>query len=323
MVSSGDALQTASRSAEPAIEPWGPTWRQWRQLLRHRDVFLLGVVLPVCVYFVFVGYPVIYTVVLSFRRWDGFSNVISDAGLDNYRALIRDPNFWIALRNTVVWTFGSLVFTNILAFVIAVVLRSRYVYFAGLMRLCFFLPVTMSLVAVGLMFSFMLTPAFGAISIVWQLLGLGDGPDLLGDPGSALYTLIVVFGWSYLGIPMMLYDAGLTQIPEELYEAARLEGANWMQLLLLVTMPLMRPIFVVVTLLAVLEAIRAFDLVLVMTRGGPGHASDTLGYFMWIQTFDERNFGYGAAISVVMLVMSSVFAIFYVRRAGNDALGSK
>ena len=301
--------------------PRSVAWGQWRRLLRHREVFVCGVLLPLLIYVAFVGYPVIYTIVLSFRRWDGFSRVIADVGFDNYRELLEDPNFWIAFRNTVTWTVGSLFFTNVLAFVIAVVLRSRHVYFASLLRMCFFLPVTMSLVAIGLMFSFILTPAFGALSLIWQVLGLGQGPDLLGEPASALYTLIVVFGWSYLGIPLMLYDAGLTQIPEELYEAARLEGASWLQQLVLVTLPLLRPIFMVVTVLAVLEALRAFDLVLVMTRGGPGHASDTLGFFMWIQSFDERHFGYGAAISVVLLLLSSTFAVIYVRHAGRDALG--
>jgi ABC-type sugar transport system permease subunit len=119
----------------------------------------------------------------------------------------------------------------------------------------------------------------------------------------------------------MLFDAGLTQIPQELYESSRLEGANAFQQLRFVTLPMLRPIFMVVTVLAVLEALRAFDLVLVMTRGGPGHASDTLGYFMWVQSFAERRFGYGAAISTVMLLMSSAFAVVYVRRAGRDALG--
>lgn len=296
------------------------TWLQWRRLLQHREVFAFGVMLPLIVYLLFVGYPIVYTIFLSFRQWDGFSATIRYVGLENYRQLAADSDFWLALGNTVKWTGGSLLFANVLAFLLAVILRSRYIYFANVLRVCFFLPVTMSLVAIGLMFSFILTPAFGAVALVAQALGVQE-PDLLGDPNLALWTLIAVFGWSYLGIPLVLFDAGLTQVPEELYEAARLEGASGWQQMMLVTLPMLRPIFMVVTVLAVLEALRAFDLVLVMTRGGPGHASDTLGYFMWIQSFDERRFGYGAAISVVMLLLSSVFALIYVRRAGRDALG--
>ena len=296
---------------------------QWRRLLQHPEVFALGVLLPLGIYLVFVGYPVAYTVYLSFQEWDGFSRVVRYVGLQNYRLLFQDANFWIALVDTLEWVAGTLLFTNVAAFLLAVVLRSRLIFFGRWLRVFFFLPVTMSLVAIGLMFSFILTPAFGALSQIAQWFGFAWHPDLLGDPGTALWTLIVVFGWSYIGVPLVLYDAGLTQIPEELYEAARLEGASSFQQMMLVTLPMLRPIFMVVTVLAVVEAIKAFDLVLVMTRGGPGHASDTLGYFMWIQSFDERRFGYGAAVGVVMLVLASAFAVIYVRRAGRDALGGE
>ncbi len=294
---------------------------QWRELLRRRDVFGFGILLPVAIYVLFVGYPVVYTLYLSFCTWDGFSKVVSFVGLSNYTLLFQDPDFWTALGNTILWTIGTLFFSNVVAFVLAVALRSRLVYFGNFLRILFFLPITMSLVATGLMFSFILTPAFGALWTIAQALGFANGPDLLGEPSTALYTLIVVFGWSYIGIPLMLYDAGLTQIPEELYEAARLDGASPLQQMRLVTFPMLRPIFMVVTVLATIEALRAFDLVLVMTRGGPGHASDTLGYFMWVESFHQRHFGYGAAISIVLLVLSSAFSLAYIRRSGRDALG--
>ena len=295
--------------------------RQWGELLRRKDIFAFGIVLPLAVYVLFVGYPVAYTLYLSFCQWDGFSRVVSYVGFQNYIQLFEDPDFWTALTNTILWTIGTLFFSNVLAFILAVALRSRSIYFGNFLRILFFLPITMSLVATGLMFSFILTPAFGALYEIARMLGFSNGPDLLGEPSTALYTLIVVFGWSYIGIPLMLYDAGLTQIPNELYEAARLDGASAVQQLRLVTLPMLRPIFMVVTVLATIEALRAFDLVLVMTRGGPGHASDTLGYFMWVEFFHQRHFGYGAAISVVLLILSSSFALAYIRRSGRDALG--
>jgi raffinose/stachyose/melibiose transport system permease protein len=284
-------------------------------------VFGLGILFPLAVYMAFVGYPIVYTVYLSFTSWDGLAPVIKSVGLSNYHELLHDPAFWQSLANTIKWTVGTLVFTNVIAFVLAVVLRSRRVFFGTFLRLFFFVPVTMSLVAIGLMFSFILTPAFGGLDVIAKALGFASGPDLLGTPSTALYTLIVVFGWSYLGIPLILFDTGLTQIPQELYESSRLEGATAFQQMRFVTLPLLRPVFMVVTVLAVLEALRAFDLVLVMTRGGPGHASSTLGYYMWSQSFSDQRFGYGAAISTVMLLLSSVFAVIYVRRAGRDALG--
>ena len=194
--------------------------QQWRELLRRKDVFAFGIVLPIAIYVLFVGYPVAYTLYLSFCQWDGFSKVVTYVGLQNYTLLFEDPDFWTALTNTIAWTLGTLFFSNVLAFVLAVALRSRRIYFAKLLRTLFFLPITMSLVATGLMFSFILTPAFGALYEIARMVGFSNGPDLLGEPSTALYTLIVVFGWSYIGIPLMLYDAGLTQIPDELYEAS-------------------------------------------------------------------------------------------------------
>jgi ABC-type sugar transport system permease subunit len=173
------------------------------------------------------------------------------------------------------------------------------------------------------MFSFILNSAFGVITVILQDIGMGNlNVDLLGDSGSAIYTLIFVFGWSYVGIPMMLFDAGLTQIPAELYETARIEGANGLQILRYVTIPILRPIFMVVTILAVIEALRTFDIVLVMTRGGPGTASDVLGYFMYIEAFTENRYGYGAAISTVILLLCGVFALVYLRRVGRDVLNA-
>jgi ABC-type sugar transport system permease subunit len=292
-----------------------------REVRRHPLVFVFGLVLPLGIYIAFVGYPIVYNVWLSFHEWDGISSVAKYVGLENYRTMFHDSNFWLSFKNTVKWTIGTLLFTNVLALVLAVVLRSKRIYFGTFLRLLFFLPVTMSLIAVGLMFSFILTPGFGAIDQIAQWFGYSSGPDLLGQPNTALYTLIAVFGWAYFGIALILFDAGLTQIPQELYESARLDGANSFEQFRFVTLPMLRPISMVVAVLAVLEALRAFDLPYIMTRGGPANATSTLGYSMWIDAFDEQQFGYGAAIGTVMLILSAFFAIVYVRRAGRDALG--
>ena len=179
----------------------------------------------------------------------------------------------------------------------------------------------MSLVAVGLMFSFIVSPAFGVFNVLFGYIGIGDpNVDLLGNPNSALYTLIAIFGWSYIGIAIILFHAAIRQIPEELYEAVRLDGERPPDVAPVITLPMLRPIFMVVTMLSVLEALRAFDLISVMTRGGPGNASQVLGFLMYRSAFNEQRVGYGAAISTVMLALSAVFAIVYLRRVGRSAL---
>jgi raffinose/stachyose/melibiose transport system permease protein len=294
----------------------------WPQRLRRRwFAYFFGLVVPVGVYAVFVGYPLLYSIYLAFVKWDLFAAHKQWVGLANFRELAHDSLFWRAFGNTVKWTIGTLFVVDVLAPLIAIFLNSKRVYFPTFFRTVFFIPVTMSLVAVGLMFSFIVSPAFGVFNVLFDFIGIGDpNVDLLGNPNSALYTLIAIFGWSYIGIAIILFHAAIRQIPEELYEAVRLDGANGLQTLRHITLPMLRPIFMVVTMLSVLEALRAFDLISVMTRGGPGNASQVLGFLMYRSAFNEQRVGYGAAISTVMLVLSAVFAIVYLRRVGRSAL---
>jgi ABC-type sugar transport system permease subunit len=292
------------------------------ELLRRRwFAYLFGLVVPVVIYGIFVGYPLLYSVYLAFVKWDLFAPHKQWVGLANFRELWGDAQFWNAFRGTVKWTLGTLFVVDVLAPALAIFLNSGRVYLPGLFRTIFFIPVTMSLVAVGLMFSFIVSPAFGVFSVLFDAIGIGDpNVDLLGNPHSALYTLIAIFGWSYIGVAIILFHAAVRQIPAELYEAVRLDGASGLQSLRYVTLPMLRPIFMVVTMLSVLEALRAFDLISVMTRGGPGNASQVLGFLMYRSAFNEQRVGYGAAISTVMLALSMLFAIVYLRRVGRSAL---
>ena len=326
---SGDGLTVpAHRVQGKNTSSLGPKGRlrlspQWEEARKHKLVFIFGLVFPVLVFAAFVGYPIVYTIYLSFHKWDGISDVIKFVGLGNFSALLHDPAFGVAFANTAKWTVGALFFSNVLGFLLAVVLRSKAIYFGKYFRVLFFLPVTLSFVATGVMFSFILNPLFGAVSEVFQTLGLGQGPDLLGNPSTALYTLIGVSGWASFGISILLFDAGLTQIPTELYESARLDGARAFAQFRFVTVPMMRAVSVIVAVLSVLEALRAFDLIYAMTRGGPGQATTTLGYFMWVDAFDEQQFGYGSAIATVIVLLSVTFAVVYIKRAGREALGEQ
>jgi raffinose/stachyose/melibiose transport system permease protein len=288
---------------------------------RRWFAYVFGLVVPVLVYAIFVGYPLLYSIYLAFVQWDLFAAHKQWVGLANFRELAGDPLFWHAFGGTVKWTLGTLFVVDVLAPALAIFLNSGRVYMPGFFRMIFFIPVTMSLVAVGLMFSFIVSPAFGVFSVLFSKIGIGDpNVDLLGNPHSALYTLIAIFGWSYIGVALILFHAAVRQIPAELYEAVRLDGASGWQSLRHITLPMLRPIFMVVTMLSVLEALRAFDLISVMTRGGPGNASQVLGFLMYRAAFNEQRVGYGAAISTVMLALSMLFAIAYLRKVGRSAL---
>lgn len=293
----------------------------WHDVRHHWFVYLGGIVLPLALYTVFIGYPLLNTIYLSLVEWNGLDPEWVFVGPGNYQALFKDPVFWLSLANNVKWAIMTLLFPVVLGLVLAAFLHTGRAYFPAGFRSLLFLPATMSLVTIGIMFALILNPIFGALNEALRLIGLGAlAHDWLGDAKTALYTLIAVFGWSYTGLPLMLYHAGISEIPSELFEAATIEGASGIQSFWYVTLPMLRPVTTVVTMLTVINSLKVFDLVMVMTRGGPFNQTSVLGYMMYTETFWNYRFGYGAAVSVVILLLSSVFAAIYVRNVAGESL---
>jgi multiple sugar transport system permease protein/raffinose/stachyose/melibiose transport system permease protein len=293
----------------------------WSSLRRHKFVYLAGVGLPIVIFITFVGIPILYTLYLSFFNWDGIGTHKTFVGIENYQTLVQDPNFILSLKNTAIWTLLTLIVPVSIGFLLAVLLSTAQVYLSGLIRSLLFLPTTMSLVTVGIMFSLILNPVFGALNTILRNIGLGFLiRDWLGDTSINLYTLILTYAWVWVGFPLTMFYAGIRQIPAELYETAQIEGANLIQTLRHVTIPLLRPVFTIVTVLAVINSVKAFDLVFTMTRGGPYGQTSVLGYYMYLQAFLSYRYGYGAAISVAILAISSGFAYIYLRRVAGESL---
>jgi ABC-type sugar transport system permease subunit len=171
------------------------------------------------------------------------------------------------------------------------------------------------------MFSLILSPEFGLLDQAFRALHLSHlGHPWLGDYHTALYILIAIGAWGYAGIPLMLFHAGLSEIDTELLDAASLDGASDSQLARHIILPTLRPVFVIVALLSVIQSLRTFDLVATMTQGGPAGSTKVLGYFMYSETFWNDRFGYGAAVSVIILILSSGFAWIYLQSVANNAL---
>lgn len=293
----------------------------WEMFRKHTLISLLGLVVPLIVFAIFAGYPVLYNLFLSFTKWNGLSPEIKPIGLNNYIELGRDPIFILSLVNTLKWTILSLIFSLGLGLSLAIILFLGKVYFRGLFRSLIFVPVTMSLVATGIMFSLILSPDVGLLDQILRALQLSRLiRPWLGDYHTALYVLIAIGVWGYVGIPLMLFHAGLNELDPELLDAARLDGASDLQIVRHIILPALKPAFVIVAVLSVLQSLRTFDLVATMTQGGPAGATKVLGYFMYSETFWNNRFGYGAAISVVILILSSGFAWTYLRRVANNAI---
>ena len=309
-----DAFITARKRSNSIL-------RFWREFQQHKFVYVMGVGLPLLVFLTFVGIPIIYTVYLSLFEWDGIGVQKTYIGTQNYKDLLGDPNFLLSLKNTSIWTLGTLLMPVTIGLIVAIFLTSTRVYGSGTIRSLVFLPTTMSLVTVGIMFSLILNPIFGAMNLILKGIGLGFlQRDWLSDTSINLYTLIFTYAWLWVGFPLTMFYAGIKQISLELYETAQIEGANLLQTTRFVTLPLLRPVFTSVTIIAVLNSVKAFDLVFTMTRGGPYGRTSVLGYYMYLQSFLSYRYGYGAAISVTILLISSFFAYFYLRNIAGESL---
>ncbi|MER8601020.1 sugar ABC transporter permease [Mesorhizobium sp. M1339] len=278
---------------------------------------MLYLIVPAIAYIALVIVPIVMTARLSLYKTNGFTTP-EWVGFDNYTRMVGDRAVRKALVNTLIWTAVTMTVPVAIGLVYAAVLNSPVLRGRAILRALIFLPSTMSLVTLGIMFSLVYNSSFGALNGALNKIGLGFLiQDWLGDPNLVLYSLVAVFAWQFSGLSMALFNAGIQQIPEELYEAAQLDGANNLQRFFYVTLPGVRQVLIVVIALTGILSLRSFDLVYVLTKGGPDNASALLGFLMYVQTFVNRNQGYGAAIAVFILFLSLAFAIVYVRRVAT------
>jgi ABC-type sugar transport system permease subunit len=262
---------------------------------------------------VFRLYPLIFGFVLSLHKWDGMAPMIF-VGLANFReALFEDPLFWQSLSHNAIYAIGTVTGKNLLALGLAVLLnvelRGR-VFF----RTTLFMPVVMSLVVVGILWSWIYSYQFGLLNQLLQLVGLGNfRAEWLGNTTLSLYSLIFVDIWKFFGYHMVIYLAGLQAIPPILYEAATIDGATAWQQFRRITVPMLRAIVVVNLTISLMGAFNVFDLVYVMTRGGPNNSTSVVVLEAYQEAFEFYKLGYGAAISVVLMLIVIALSLAQIR----------
>ncbi|MEU0105664.1 sugar ABC transporter permease [Streptomyces sp. NPDC006129] len=258
---------------------------------------------------VFVVYPMIQAGYLSFTSY----NLVQAAqwvGLGNYRHMLHDPQVWNALRNTLVYAAVSTPVSVLLALALALFLN-RAMALRGFLRSAVFLPFVVSLGVVSIAWSFLLDPDIGLLSDWLSHLGITTQQGYLQDPSTAMAAVIAVGVWKNVGFYMIMYLAGLQSIPGELYDAARSDGANAWQRLRNVTWPLLANQTMLITIMAAIGTLQAFDQIYVMTHGGPFFQTETLVMFTYRIGFENNQFGYAAAVSWVLLLL--VFALSMVQ----------
>lgn len=264
-------------------------------------------------YLIFLFYPMIFSFWVSFYEWDGLSPNKIFVGLKNYTKFFSDPTSLLVLRNNLIWTIFTLSIPTLLGLTLAVMLnaniRARIVF-----RSIFYSPAILPLIAVGIVWSWIYNPMFGAVNSFLRAVGIGFlARPWLADPKLALYSVIATAIWQGTGFPMLLFLAGLQGIPKELYEAGSIDGATGWQAFRYITLPSLRETFVVVVSLLIVNSLRVFDLIYIMTWGGPGKATQVLGTWMYFNTFVYYRAGFGSAIAWIMTAMSLIIVYPYIR----------
>jgi len=272
-------------------------------------------------YSVFLVGPMLFTLYTSFFRWDGLSplNNMVFVGLDNYvRILFQDEVSQRAFINNLWWTAGAVIIPTAIGLLLAVALNSVSAVNKTL-RTIYYAPGVLPLVAVGLIWGWMYNPHFGGVNLFLRSVGLGQfAGGWLSSYEMALPATFITYVWSHVGFPMMLYLAGLQAIPRELYEAARIDGASRWDMFRSITLPGLAETHVIVLSLAIINGFKVFDLIYTMTYGGPGRSTHVLGTWMYFQTFQYYEAGYGAAIAWVIAAIVLLVAVPYIRRMSRD-----
>jgi len=258
-------------------------------------------------------YPLLYSLWISVERVDLLGGAPGFAGLANYTLLLGDPLVLLAIWHTLYFTVVSISVQSVLGLGIALVLNERFLG-RGILRALVFLPWAMPTVANAALWSWIYHPSFGVLSTVLYKLGLVSAPvQWLATPYLAMNMVILADTWKVTPFYAIMFLAALQGIPEELYEAAAIDGAGPFRRCLAITLPLLAPMFLVVLVVRTMEALRVFDVIYVLTGGGPGGGTTVLGWVAYLQAFQNLDFSVGAAAANLMVIGSLIIAWCYAR----------
>jgi multiple sugar transport system permease protein len=259
----------------------------------------------------------LYTFYLSLTNWDGISPP-EFIGLKNYVRLFRDDVFFLSLKNNLVW-IGFFITVPVLVGLALAMLLNKEIPGSRVFKASFYSPMVLSLVVCGLIWSWLYNPTGGLINNVLRGIGLdGLARGWLSEPETVLGSIITVAIWRQVGYVMILFLAGLQSVDPFLVEASVIDGASRWQSFRHVILPQLQPITIVVVVISIIDSLRAFDLVSVMTRGGPYNQSSVLANYMYIQSFNNYKMGYGAAVSVILFMICLIFIALYLRQIAGE-----
>lgn len=276
-------------------------WRDWWSLNQRKVVPYLFITPTLAIFLVFVLFPIAYSAVISFFKWNGISEA-EFSGVKNYLRLLEDPIFWISLQNTVNFTLGVVPLSMAFGLLAALGLNRPQLPGRAVLRAIYFLPFVISAVATATTAGWIFGDTFGVLNKMLVELGLKK-VQWLTNRHTAMMTVVIVTIWVRLGFCMLIYLAGLQSIPPDLVEAARVDGASRWQQFRHITFPLLKPTTFLLIVLNIIYSFEVFDLVFVLTNGGPGYATTVLTVFIYNSAFQTQRVGYASAIGIVFMAI--------------------
>lgn len=281
---------------------------------KPRQALLITILLaPATLLFTyFVVFPIFQAAFYSFYKWQGIGPLTDFRGLKNFVQIFEDPVFRKAILNNVIIVLLSLVIEIPLALYVAFLINNKNFKGAVLFRTFFFLPYVLSEVITGLLWQFIYNPQYGFIKALYTLFAPDkQSPAFLSDPKTVLGAIMVALVWKYFGFHMSILIAGLQDIPEELREAAKVDGATERQATTKIILPLLKPTLFISVFFSIVGSLQVFDVVWAMSRGGPVNASETMVTYLYSYGMKRMKMGYGSAVAIVIFVFCLIFSVFY------------
>jgi multiple sugar transport system permease protein len=271
------------------------------------QLFLAG---PVTLYIIWIIGPMIATAYIAFTNWDGVGEA-KWVAFQNFDRLFNDSNFWTAINNNIKWLLFFLLIPTSMGLSMAMLFNSKFPG-SRFFKIAFYSPLVLAGTVIGVIWEAMYRPDDGLINSFLHLIGIANTPGWLADRSLVLWCIIFAASWRQVGYVMILYLAGLKGLDVTLIEASTVDGASAWERFWYVIFPLLGPVTVVVTVISVIDSLRAFDLVAIMTRGGPANSSEVLANFMYIQAFNNYRMGYAGSIAVILMGMMLIFIVPYL-----------
>ncbi|KEQ23088.1 carbohydrate ABC transporter permease [Paenibacillus tyrfis] len=270
---------------------------------RIRGFIAIGL-LPATLIFVFFAIiPIFWSAYYGFFDWKGIG-AAKFIGFDNYVEVIRDPIFWLSFKNNMLIVAASVFGQIPIALILALVLTSSSL-FHRMIRASVFMPMVLSSVVVGIIWSYIYHPQIGILNFLLDALGLESWKmQWLSDPKISMYMLMIPIIWNYIGPYMIMFIAALQNISPEIDDASRIDGVGPVRKLFSITLPMIWDTIKVAVVLCISGSLKAFDLIYVMTNGGPAHSTELLASYMYNNTFNVFRFGYGSAVSTAIIILS-------------------